>query len=210
MEQELSNCPSADRTFLSSTFPNTHSLAAMFFDHKNYKLRVLRLIILCTICLQFSCGQEYKMTDMFGKEVSVTTLINSGKFKPIFCQERLDKLIEINPILLDKNYEDNLQNQFSFWLDKYNQTLKTKKIDTLNVKIDKLFEKTKYQYSYIIDKVENPIKVYRTDILINQNRQLRLFIRADNNNELFERDYKTTGWVINECDSINSVITDLP
>ena len=28
MEQELSNCPSADRTFLSSTFPNTHSLAA--------------------------------------------------------------------------------------------------------------------------------------------------------------------------------------
>ena len=28
MEQELSNCPSADRTFLSSTFPNTHSLFA--------------------------------------------------------------------------------------------------------------------------------------------------------------------------------------
>jgi len=28
MEQELSNCPSADRTFLSSTFPNTYSLAA--------------------------------------------------------------------------------------------------------------------------------------------------------------------------------------
>ena len=27
MEQELSNCPSADRTFLSSTFPNTCSLA---------------------------------------------------------------------------------------------------------------------------------------------------------------------------------------
>ena len=28
MEQELSNCPSADGTFLSSTFPNTCSLAA--------------------------------------------------------------------------------------------------------------------------------------------------------------------------------------
>ena len=28
MEQELSNSPSADRTFLSSTFPNTHSLSA--------------------------------------------------------------------------------------------------------------------------------------------------------------------------------------
>ena len=28
MEQELSNCPSADGTFLSSTFPNTHSLSA--------------------------------------------------------------------------------------------------------------------------------------------------------------------------------------
>jgi len=28
MGQELSNCPSADGTFLSSTFPNTHSLFA--------------------------------------------------------------------------------------------------------------------------------------------------------------------------------------
>jgi len=28
MEQELSNCPSADGTFFSSTFPNTHSLFA--------------------------------------------------------------------------------------------------------------------------------------------------------------------------------------
>jgi hypothetical protein len=151
------------------------------------------------------------MADMFGKEVSVSNLISSGKFKPVYCGERLDKLIEINPTLLDKNYEDNLQNQFAFWLDKYNQNLKDKKkLDTLSVKIDKLFEKTKYQYSYIIDKVENPIKVYRTDILVNQNRELRLFIRADNNNKLFERDYKATGWVINECDSINSVITDLP
>jgi len=30
MEQELSNCPSADRTILSSTFPNTYSLADIF------------------------------------------------------------------------------------------------------------------------------------------------------------------------------------
>jgi len=29
MEQGLSNCPSADGTFLSSTFPNTRSLAAI-------------------------------------------------------------------------------------------------------------------------------------------------------------------------------------
>jgi len=36
MEQELSNCPSADRTFLSSTFPNTHSLAAIIMRHQIY------------------------------------------------------------------------------------------------------------------------------------------------------------------------------
>ena len=30
MEQELGNCPSAEGTFLSSTFPNTYSLAAIF------------------------------------------------------------------------------------------------------------------------------------------------------------------------------------
>ncbi len=32
MEQEFSNCPSADRTFLSSTFPNTHSLYVTLND----------------------------------------------------------------------------------------------------------------------------------------------------------------------------------
>ena len=36
MEQELSNCPSADRTFLSSTFPNTHSLVATFPNKKHF------------------------------------------------------------------------------------------------------------------------------------------------------------------------------
>jgi len=34
MEQKLSNCPSADGTFLSSTFPNTHSLVATFPNPK--------------------------------------------------------------------------------------------------------------------------------------------------------------------------------
>ena len=38
MEQELSNCPSADLTFLSITFPNTHSLVAIF-RHRPYIMK---------------------------------------------------------------------------------------------------------------------------------------------------------------------------
>ena len=173
-------------------------------------MKIFRLLILGVIFIQFSCGQKYKMTDMQGQEIDVTKLITSGKFKTSYCRNKLDKLIEINPISLDLKYEVDLQKQFSFWLDKYNQTLKGRNADTIANTINSLFTKTKYQYSYIISTIDNPIKVYRTDLIINGDKQLRLFIRVDNDNRIFENDYKANGWIINECDSVNSVITDTP
>ena len=147
---------------------------------------------------------------MQGQEIDVTDLVKSGKFKTSYCHNKLDRLIETNPTSLDIMFENNLQSQFSLWVNKYNQTLKNKNQDTLSLKIDSLFAKTKYQYSYIINTVDNPIKVYRTDIFINEGKQFKLFIRADNDNILFPNDYKANGWIINECDSVNSIVTDLP
>jgi hypothetical protein len=52
MEQELSNCPSAEGTFLSSTFPNTHSLWAMLFQTEK-----------CQIYCYFYCKNKMSYTN---------------------------------------------------------------------------------------------------------------------------------------------------
>ena len=54
MEQELSNCPSADRTFLSSTFPNTNSLAAI--AKMKFLLSNILILSLCSTAL----GQTFE------------------------------------------------------------------------------------------------------------------------------------------------------
>jgi hypothetical protein len=176
---------------------------------KNHTLKIFKLSVFIIIILQFSCGQKYKMANMQGQEIDVTQLVNSGKFKTSYCQGRLDRLIEIDPISIDLKYENDLQKQYAFWVSKYNQVLKNKNADTISHKFENLSAKTKYQYSYVIDRIDNPIKVYRTDITINGDKQLRLFLRVDNHNRLFENDYRTNNWITNNCDSINSIITDL-
>ncbi len=146
---------------------------------------------------------------MLGQEIDVTELVKSGKFKPNYCQGGIDKLIDTRPTTVDLQYEIELQNQLLVWVDKYNQMLKNKNEDTVVFKFDNLYAKTKYQYSYIINSVDKPIAVYRTDIKTKDNKDLRLFIRMEQN-KFFENDYKANGWVINECDSLNSIVTNLP
>lgn len=162
-----------------------------------------KLLILTIIFLQISCGQKYEMTDMQGRQIDISELIESGKFKEHYCEGKIDKLVEINPIALDLNYEDELQKQFAFWFDNNNQLLETQVTDTIPYQVDSLFAKTKYQYSYIINSVDSPIHVYTTDIEVNRNKYLRLFIRSDVAKKLFDIDYTSTDWINNNCDSLN-------
>jgi len=53
MEQELSNCPSADGTFLSSTFPNTHSLYATLRQQQHVNKTITILTLELQIALTF-------------------------------------------------------------------------------------------------------------------------------------------------------------
>jgi len=169
-----------------------------------------KLLILTIIFLQISCGQKYKMTDMQGQQIDVTDLVIGGKFKTHYCDGTLDKLIEINPGTLDSADEDVLQKQFIFWRENYNRILQTKLKDTLMLTVDSLYAKTKYQYSYIINLNQGPVQVYRTDINENNKQQLRLFIRANVDKIFFDNDYRSTGWILNSCDSLNSIIAETP
>ena len=163
-----------------------------------------KLPILMIIFLQISCGQKYEMNDMQGRQIDVSELIESGKFKPHYCESRIDKLVEIIPTTLDFAYEDELQKQFAFWFDNNHEALETKVTDTIPYQVDSLFVKTKYQYSYIINSVDSPINVYMTDIEVNTNKYLRLFIRSGADKKLFDIDYTSTDWIIDNCDSLKS------
>ena len=86
MEQELSNCPSADGTFLSSTFPNTHSLPAMPQDMTHskikYQVSIIGFLLFFTSCATVFNSPVQKVfisTDKKIKVLSVdnTTLVDS-------------------------------------------------------------------------------------------------------------------------------------
>ena len=77
MEQELSNCPSADGTFLSSTFPNTHSLAAIMTDLNKTK----NMTKLLTTLLMLLATQCFSQTDHNGNPVFNSISINEDTLK---------------------------------------------------------------------------------------------------------------------------------
>lgn len=148
------------------------------------------------------------MTNMLPETIDVTSYIESGQFRPDSCEGRLDRLIKQKPMVLSDNYENILQDKLSKWKDEYNSWLLKYNRDTINFTVDKLVSKTKYQYTYF--QTDKPIDVYRTDlgIEINGNRDFKLFIGLDQSGEIHS-DFKDNGWIINSCDSINSIIQNI-
>jgi hypothetical protein len=155
-----------------------------------------------------SCGRKYEMTNMLPETIDVTNYIEDGQFRPDTCEGRLDRLIRLKPMVLDSNFESRLQDKLIKWETEYNNWLLKQNLDTINFTVDKLADKTKYQYSYF--QTDEPIDVYRTDlgIEINGIQNFKLFLGLDKNGELYS-DYKEDGWIINSCDTANSIIQDI-
>lgn len=148
------------------------------------------------------------MTNMLPETIDVTSYIESGLFRPDSCEGKLDRLINQKPLVLNDNYENILQGKLVKWKNEYNSWLLKHNRGTINFTVDKLVSKTKYQYSYFI--TDEPIDVYRTDlgIEINGNKDFKLFIGLDKNGKIYS-DYKEDGWIINSCDSVNSIIQNI-
>jgi hypothetical protein len=155
-----------------------------------------------------SCGRKYEMTNMLPETIDVTSFVESGQFRPDSCEGRLDRLIKQKPLVLNDNYESILQDKLVRWKTEYNRWLEQHNRDTITFTVDKLVSKTKYQYSYF--RTDEPIDVFRTDlgIEINGNKDFKLFIGLDKNGEICS-DFKEDGWIINSCDSVNSIIQDI-
>lgn len=176
-------------------------------------MSIKQLILISTVLVTFhSCGhkKKYEMITMESNEipVDVTKYIESGEFLPDSCEGRIDRLIKVKPLILDRSYENVLLSKIDKWKNEYNKWLKNNKRDTIDFKLSDLYKKTIYQYSYFINS--DPIDVYKTktDIEINGNKDFCFFIRLDQNGKIFH-DYKEDGWVLNSCDSINSNIPDI-
>ncbi len=148
------------------------------------------------------------MTNMLPETIDVTSYIENGQFRPDSCEGRLDRLIKQKPMVLNDSYENGLQDKLIKWKAEYNNWLLKHNRDTINFTIEKLVSKTKYQYSYF--QTDEPIDVYRTDlgVEINDNNDFKLFIGLDKNGKIYSG-YKEDGWIINTCDSVNSIIQNI-
>lgn len=145
---------------------------------------------------------------MLPETIDVTSYVESGQFLPDSCEGRLDRLIKQKPLVLNDNYESILQDKLVRWTAEYNRWLLQHNRDTIIFTVDKLISKTKYQYSYF--QIYEPIDVYMTDlgIKINGNKGFKLFIGLDTNGKICS-DFKESGWIINSCDSVNSIIQNI-
>ena len=148
------------------------------------------------------------MTNTLPETIDVTNYIESDQFRPDSCEGRLDRLIKKKPLPLNSSYENQLQDKLEKWKTEYNNWLTENNRKIIDFNIPDLVHKTKYQYSYF--QTHDPIDVYRTDlgIDINGNKAFKLFICIDNDGKIYS-DYKEDGWIINSCDSVNSIIQDI-
>lgn len=158
--------------------------------------------------LLISCKQKYEITNMLAEKIDVTSYIESGEFRTDSCENDLNRLVRINPLIFDNTYETQLQNKLEKWKTEYNTWLSKNNRHRIDFSVSNLISKTTYQYSYFI--TDEPIDVYRTDlgITVNGIANFRLFIRLDKNGHIFDY-YKDGGWIINSCDSLNSRTQDI-
>ncbi len=158
--------------------------------------------------LLISCEHKYEITNMLAEKIDVTNYIGSGEFRTDSCENDLNRLVRINPLIFDNTYETQLQNKLEKWMKEYNIWLSQNYRNRIDFSVSNLISKTTYQYSYFI--TDEPIDVYRTDlgIEVNDIANFRLFIRLDKNGHIFD-DYKADGWIINSCDSLNSRTQDI-
>lgn len=159
----------------------------------------------------FACnnsGIRYVIQNMNGDDVNVTNLITSGQFLPDSCEGRFEKLIKLKPKVLDDQDETRLQYELSQWIKEYNNWLFNYGREQIDLKLKNIYKITSYQYSYIIK--DDYVDVYRTDTNweINGIKEFKLFIRFDKKGKIMTG-FKDGGWVINNCDSINSVIQNI-
>ncbi len=184
-----------------------------FFPQAKSIEEVMKKIVLM-VCLVLAIGlsacknKKYEMYNMMPMQIDISDYVNSGEFEPDSCRHRLNHLKRKSPLLLDESREILLQIKLKRWIAEYNRWLKKNNRDTLNLGVERLFEKTRYQYSYLI--TDKPVDVYRTDtpLSINGVINICLFIQLDEKGD-FISDYDENNFVDTPCDSVNSRFQDI-
>ncbi|WP_300673300.1 hypothetical protein [Soonwooa sp.] len=160
-------------------------------------------------CLS-SCEKKYEIADVGGRTSDVSSYIKSGEYKAEFCKGNLERLIKTGPKEFSKQDEDTLQKKFENWVVDFNQRQKGKGKNLAPNTLSPIFAKTHYQYSYFAP-FGSLFHVYRTDtgFSINSIKNVRLFIRLDEQGNFVDTQFSTDAWVINQCgDPINSEIQE--
>jgi len=172
-------------------------------------MRTLYYVVILILIYSCSNSQEkILISNAFGDMIDITTLVEKGEFKLDSCERRLEKIIRISPKILTNNQEYKFQKSLADWVTEYNDWLDKKGLSKINITIDSLYIKSRYQYSYFY---QNDIRdVYRLDTKesILQVDKISFFFQLDKKGMLVD-DFQTNGWVIDKCDSVNSVVQNI-
>ena len=68
------------------------------------------------------------MNNMLPEIVNVTKYVESGEYIPDSCEGRIDKLIKVNPIVLNKSCEIELEKKLLNWKNSSFKSFKNDKI----------------------------------------------------------------------------------
>jgi len=149
-------------------------------------------------------NKKYEMYNMMPMNVDISEYINKGDYSVDSCNHHLSRLKHNTAKPLVADDEVLLQARLLKWRVNYNKWLKKNNQDTLMFTAEQLFEKTKYQYSYVV--TNSPVDVYKTEtgLRINGIENLHLYIQLNEKGELIS-DYTENNYVDTACDSINSV-----
>ncbi|MBK9327734.1 MAG: hypothetical protein IPM95_00175 [Sphingobacteriales bacterium] len=125
---------------------------------------------------------------MLGEDkVDITEFVVNKSYIPIYCNGRIDKLINPKPHSFSKIEIDTIKRELNNWLLENN--IKPLINDSFSL------HKSDYTYSYVIEYT--PIDVYMIKLNINNDSFVNVFFRYDNKLIL---PFSNEGWVLNECD----------
>ena len=172
------------------------------------KKNILLASIVSIIVLSSCKHQKYQMYNMMPMMVDVSDYVNDGDYSADSCRHRLNRLIRTKPLVLDQSHEVILQLKLKNWKNNYNRWLKANGRDTINIDAGQLFDKTSYQYSYMV--TDKPVDVYRTDthITVNGIRNMHFYLQL-NQEGVFISDYDENNYMDTRCDSINARYQDI-
>lgn len=146
------------------------------------------ILILLSMTMLMSCSNKYYMSNMIGEEdIDITYWVVKKKYKPLYCNDKIYKLVNPSPTILNKKEIDTIAGLVKQWA--YDNNL------NLDVRTNAdILKSVTYNHSYML--YYSPVDVYMIKLSIKDTIH-NLYIRYDYK---IMRPIKKDGWILSSCE----------